>query len=100
MPEAGHLLAQDSAALYKKAAQLFLETAAQSVRERGRAVAAVSGGATPQKFFELLATPYYSERIDWKNLHFFWVDERCVPPNHPESNFGVAQAALLSKVPL
>jgi len=48
--------------------------------------------------YELLAAD--PERIDWPRTFVFWGDERCVPPDHPESNFRMAQQALLQKVPL
>lgn len=98
MKPAALLLAQDSNALYKKAAQIFLETATAAIKERGQAAVAVSGGSTPKKLFELLAEPYFAGRMDWPRVHFFWVDERCVPPQSPESNFGMTQAALFSKI--
>lgn len=61
---------------------------------------ALSGGNTPKTLFELLATDEYSERIDWNHWEIYWGDERCVPPNDPESNFGMAARALLDHVPI
>lgn len=58
---------------------------------------AVSGGKTPELFFSVLAGHLYKP-ADWGNVHFFWVDERCVPPDDYESNFGMTQRAFLSKV--
>ncbi len=58
---------------------------------------ALSGGSTPQLLFRIIADNYeYS--TDWKRLHFFWVDERCVPPESDESNFGVANRLLFKKI--
>lgn len=94
------LLAPDEAGFFKKAGQIFVETAAEAVRERGRFVAALSGGNTPKKLYELLAQPYFRDRIPWAETYLFWGDERCVPPHHPESNFGAVQKALLSRVPV
>jgi len=56
---------------------------------------AVSGGSTPRHFFSLLATEEFRKQIPWENVRFFWVDERCVEPTHPESNFGMTYDALL-----
>ena len=58
---------------------------------------ALSGGSTPKLLFEILAERY-SESEDWRYVHFFWGDERCVPPDDPESNFGTASLIFLSKI--
>lgn len=58
---------------------------------------AISGGSTPLLFFNILAAKY-GQYIDWKNLHFFWADERCVPPKNSESNFRSAHINLFSKI--
>ncbi len=84
------------------AARLFSDAAVHAVRTRGIARIAISGGNTPRAVFGLLsdpAQPYFSE-IDWSKLQLFWVDERCVPPTDPDSNFLMTQQTLLSKVPL
>ncbi len=60
---------------------------------------AISGGSTPRVLFELLATAYL-ERIDWKKIHFYWVDERCVPPSHEDSNFRMTYNILLRNIPI
>jgi 6-phosphogluconolactonase/Glucosamine-6-phosphate isomerase/deaminase len=56
---------------------------------------AVSGGSTPKFFFSLLAEEDYRTLIPWESIRIFWVDERCVEPTHPESNFGMTYDALL-----
>jgi 6-phosphogluconolactonase len=61
---------------------------------------AFSGGSTPAALFQLLAQPPFKESIPWNKLHFYWADERCVPPEDAESNFGQAWENLLSKVPV
>lgn len=58
---------------------------------------ALSGGSTPKLFFSVLAEKY-SEAVDWNKVKIFWADERCVPPNHSESNFGMTEEILLSKI--
>ncbi|MDR0371882.1 MAG: 6-phosphogluconolactonase [Prevotellaceae bacterium] len=60
---------------------------------------AVSGGNTPKMLFELLAEKY-TDKIPWKFLRLFWVDERCVPPTHKDSNFGMTYTSLLEHVDL
>lgn len=58
---------------------------------------AISGGKTPETLFDILANDF-AEKIPWHQLRLFWVDERCVPPTHPESNFGMTNETLLRKV--
>jgi 6-phosphogluconolactonase len=60
---------------------------------------ALPGGNTPVIFFSVLAEKY-SASIDWNNIHFFWGDERCVHPDDPESNYGLARKILLNKIPV
>ncbi len=90
------------AELATAAATLFANSAMQAVRTRGHARIAISGGSTPKAMFELLADPQqpYLNDIPWAQLQLFWVDERCVGPDDPESNYGMTRAAMLSKVPL
>jgi 6-phosphogluconolactonase len=93
----------DSAdALCRAAADHFLETAQAAVAGRGRARIAISGGHTPKQTFELLANPAerYLKAMPWAQIELFWVDERCVPPDHPDSNYRMTREAMLSKVPL
>jgi 6-phosphogluconolactonase len=84
------------------AAELFTHTIETAVRTRGVARVAISGGSTPKTVFELLADPSqpFVARVPWAQLQLFWVDERCVPPDHEESNYRMTRAAMLSKVPL
>jgi 6-phosphogluconolactonase len=56
----------------------------------------ITGGDTPRPFYERLSTV---ADLDWEEMEFFFTDERCVPPADPRSNFGMADEALLSKVP-
>lgn len=59
---------------------------------------AISGGNTPKPFFKKLSQSPFKENILWKNLKIFWVDERCVPPDDEQSNFGMTKNLLLDKV--
>ncbi len=61
---------------------------------------ALSGGSTPKLLFELLASPAFQGRVRWPNLQLFQVDERCVPPDDPQSNYRMIRQALLDAVPL
>ena len=58
---------------------------------------AISGGKTPDLLFSVL-TSKYADSLLWQKVHFWWVDERMVPPSDPESNFGVAQKLLFSQI--
>ena len=58
---------------------------------------ALSGGSTPKLLFQVLAGRY-GDSVDWRKVSFFWVDERCVPPDDPESNYGVTLKALLDRI--
>ena len=58
---------------------------------------ALSGGETAKHMFSLWVDEY-KDKIDWNNIRFFWVDERCVPPGDDQSNFGLAHRLLLGKV--
>ncbi len=68
----------------------------EAMRQRGRVLLALSGGSTPLPLYERLA----GLALPWEHLHLFWGDERCVPPQHQESNFGRARRTLLSRAPL
>jgi 6-phosphogluconolactonase len=58
---------------------------------------AISGGNTPRMLFTVLAEKYFSS-INWRNVQLFWVDERCVPPENSESNYGMTKQVLLDKI--
>lgn len=58
---------------------------------------ALSGGNTPRLLFTVLGDQYASS-VPWDKVHFFWVDERCVPPEDHESNFGMTNEVLFSKI--
>jgi 6-phosphogluconolactonase len=96
------IVAPDTDALSALAAQHFVEIAEAAVAARGRARIAISGGSTPKAAFKLLADPAepWLKRMPWQKLELFWVDERCVPPDHPDSNYRMTREAMLDHVPL
>ena len=61
---------------------------------------ALAGGNTPRRVYELLATEQFETQVEWSEVHLFFGDERCVPPEHPDSNYAMANEALMSKVPI
>ena len=91
-----------SAEVAKAAANSFTGAVIAAVGHRGVARVAISGGSTPKAMFALLADPAqpYCQSIPWDKLFLYWVDERCVPPDDPESNYRMTNETLLSKVPL
>lgn len=87
--------------LAQLAAAEFAERAASAVQDNGRFTVALCGGSTPQRLYSQLAEEaQLRQRIPWEHSYFFWGDERPVPPDHPDSNFRLAHAALLSRVPV
>lgn len=91
-----------AAAMAQASAELFAKKVEQAAIARGVARIAISGGSTPQATFKLLADPErpFLTTVPWDKLQLFWVDERCVPPDNPESNYGVCRELLLTKVPI
>ncbi|MEP7336713.1 MAG: 6-phosphogluconolactonase [Acidobacteriota bacterium] len=80
------------------AALKFASLAEQAVKERGRFAVALSGGSTPKAMFAILAEKPFASALPWPAIYFFWGDERCVPPDHADSNYRMANETLLSKV--
>jgi 6-phosphogluconolactonase len=88
----------DAAALADAAARVIVDAAHESVAARGRFTLVLAGGATPRATYTRLAAPPLAERMPWDRTWVFFGDERCVPPDHPESNYRMASETLLSKV--
>jgi 6-phosphogluconolactonase len=90
----------DYESLSQAAAASFIQIAAESIDRQGRFSAALSGGSTPLRLYNLLSTPEMNRVINWSKTHIFWCDERCVPPDHPDSNYHMAKQAFLDHVQL
>jgi len=90
----------DRAALTRDAARRFVACAREAIGARGEFAVALSGGTTPRDLYALLATLEFAAQIDWSRVHIFFGDERAVPPDHADSNFKMANAVLLARVPL
>jgi 6-phosphogluconolactonase len=93
------IVCSDLQELSRRAAELFVELAGQAISLRGCFAVALSGGSTPRALYSLLAEELFQDRVSWSKVHFFWGDERCVPPDHPQSNFRMAHDALLARIP-
>ncbi|MEL7232946.1 MAG: 6-phosphogluconolactonase [Chloroflexota bacterium] len=87
----------DKPALIEAAAKLFVEQAAAT---QDKFTVALAGGSTPLPVYELLATDTYASQVDWNKVHIFFGDERAVPKTHQDSNYGAAQTAFLSHIPI
>ena len=94
------LVFDDAESVARAAASRFAELARESVKARGLFAVALSGGSTPRRVYELLTDEEFGGSIDWPNVHVFFGDERMVPPDSAESNYRMANEALLSRVPV
>ena len=90
----------DREELIQFAAHRFVALAQQAVERRGRFLVALSGGGTPIALYQLLTRKPYRQQLPWLQTQVFWGDERCVPPDHPDSNYRQAKETLLDHVPL
>jgi 6-phosphogluconolactonase len=92
----------DKQAMSEAAAERITSIVESTITTHGSTAIALTGGSTPDVLYQLLADPQrpWRARIDWMRLHVFWGDEREVPPDHPESNYGLAYRLLLSHVPV
>ncbi len=90
----------DPGAVARAAAEDFVALARDAAASRGRFAVALSGGSTPRLMYGLLAEPAWCDRVAWDRVEVFWGDERAVPPDHPDSNYRMAAAALLDRVPV
>ncbi|HEX3158746.1 MAG TPA: 6-phosphogluconolactonase [Gemmatimonadaceae bacterium] len=91
---------EDTPALVSAAATTMARLMERAIRERGRCTLALSGGSTPRPVYGRLAAGELADRIRWRDVHVFWGDERCVPPDDAASNYRMAREALLDHVPL
>ena len=90
----------DPAEVARGAARQFVDYAWQSIAKDGKFMVALSGGNTPRQMFVLLASDEFRGQVDWAKVHFFWSDERAVPPANPDSNYGMARREMLIRVPI
>jgi 6-phosphogluconolactonase len=98
VPEIRHY--RDLSGLSHDAARFVLELAGESVRQRGVFSVVLSGGTTPRLLYQELARLSPAAGTSWDQVHFFWGDERCVPPDHPASNYAMARQALIAAIPV
>lgn len=92
------LICRDLQGVSRRAAELFVRLASESISSSGRFAVALSGGSTPKALYALLTGDQFRPRVPWSKVHLFWGDERCVPPDHDESNYRMARELLLDKI--
>jgi 6-phosphogluconolactonase len=86
--------------LAEAAANYFVQIANECIEKKGKLTVALSGGNTPMALYQLLASPIYSNQINWKKVFVFWGDERCVALDSSDNNAFNAKNVLLDKVPI
>ncbi len=90
----------DAAEVSRKGAELLLKLAKEAVGANRRLSVALSGGSTPKTMFEMLASPPFAGQVPWDSIDLFWGDERCVAPDHKDSNYRMTKEALLDRAPI
>jgi 6-phosphogluconolactonase len=93
-----HIFPDSQTAARATAVEIVRRAEAAQTRH-GHFTLVLSGGSTPRAVYHLLATSFQND-IDWSNVYVFWGDERCVPPDHADSNYHMARLALLDFVPI
>jgi 6-phosphogluconolactonase len=88
----------DADALFAGTAEWILTACGEAIASRGTCSIALSGGSTPRTLYRLLAAAPWRKRFDWSRIELFQVDERAVPIDHPDSNFGMIERELLRSV--
>jgi 6-phosphogluconolactonase len=92
------LVVEDAAAVARAGAERFVAVAARACASHGRCSVALAGGSTPKAMHALLTAPPLVEQVDWPRLDVLFGDERCVPPDHADSNYRMARLSLLDHV--
>ena len=81
----------------EKFAEELITTITESAKKKKPFSVALSGGSTPELLFSVLGD-HFSKSAPWEFVHFFWGDERCIPPDNQESNYGMTRRKLLDKI--
>jgi 6-phosphogluconolactonase len=101
MPDREIKVLPDSKALTEEAARRLIAAAEARLSDNQHFFSLVlSGGHTPQALYETLASEPFKSQLNWSKIEIYFGDERCVPPDHPDSNFLMAHIAMLSKLPI
>ncbi|MDP4261610.1 MAG: 6-phosphogluconolactonase [Bacteroidota bacterium] len=89
---------KDYEAMSLAAAHFFVAACHRAITKQGKFVVALSGGNTPKRLYEILASPMFSQNIPWKKVFFFWSDERFVIHTSPDSNYKMVKDSLLDHI--
>ena len=89
------VISSDKKDLFTRTAKLIVDAADEAIARSGRFALVLTGGSTPKGLYELLASDEWRSRIDWVKTHLFWGDERFVPSDDSQSNYGMAKKALI-----
>lgn len=92
------LIWKDTEAASVAAAHFFVTECQRCIAEKGKFIVALSGGNTPKRLFQLLASSEFSRNINWKKIFIFWSDERFVPHTDADSNYKMAKENLLDHI--
>lgn len=93
-------IASNAEDLARRAVRLFVSVAQEALDARGVFHIALSGGQTPKRTLEVLAADDLAKSLSWRRIHVFWVDERYVPSDSPQSNYRLVSEALMTRVPI
>ncbi|HUN60050.1 MAG TPA: 6-phosphogluconolactonase [Candidatus Binataceae bacterium] len=99
MSEPKIIVLDDEQALHMRAAEEIAHLSGEAICTHAEFTFCLSGGSTPAAVYELLGSRFLLS-VDWNEVHFFWGDERCVPPDDPMSNYAMTQRTMLSKLPI
>jgi len=91
-------ISPDKNKLMQESAAYIAVLIKKSIKEKDRCTFVLSGGSTPKSLYETLASEKYRETIEWSKVYLFWGDERCVPPDHPDSNYRMVKEALIDHI--
>src|SRR5512143_3276393 len=90
----------NAAALFEATAKRIIELGNEAITQRGVFHLALSGGSTPRALYRCLGAPPMRQQLDWGRVHLWFSDERCVPPDHADSNYRMALEALHDRLPI
>ncbi len=91
-------ISEDAERLAEEAARHWTLRALEAIEARGVFHACLSGGSTPKRLYQRLAEGELAKSLDWSRIHLWFGDERCVPPDHPDSNYRMVHEALISHI--
>lgn len=91
-------IAVDQSSWIQMSARFIVGQARKTLNHEGRFVMALSGGGTPRPVYQSLAELWERSGLDWEHVHIMWSDERCVPLDHPKSNYRMAHEVLINEI--